>query len=400
MRADTFAVARRIATLMDGLPLALDQAGAYIEETQCALSDFLSLLQTRPLALLAERNRHAEYPFSVTKTFTLAYEQLCREHRTAADLLTLCCFLAPEPIPEESIIRGAAYLDAPLSKVMADSWHYNEALRRVLDYALLQRNPEKQTLSMHPLVQMVLRHHLDAPTRKYWAHQALQLISGSLLSLPPGRWTIYEPLLPHAFAVFHCLEEAQGTESWDEGGAAEVAALQMRLAGYLATQGRYAQATALAQRSQHLYERYPTAMRPELTRSLLDLADFYAFQGKDNEAQTYYEHALAIQEPVLGPTHPEVTATRIGLALLLAKLGRFEEATSLLLPVATRQQKESTDPAFQGALMNYLANLLAKQERFEEAETHFQHALTLWQRTACTAQTPSRGQSVSGSYTG
>jgi tetratricopeptide (TPR) repeat protein len=332
--------------------------------------------------LLGERNRHADYPFSVTKTFTLAYEQLCSEHRSAADLLTLCCFLAPEPILEESIIRGAAYLDAPLCKVVTDAWQFNEALRNVLDYALLQRNPEKQTLSMHPLVQMVLRHHLDAPTRKYWAQQALQLISGSLLSPPPGRWTMYEPLLPHAFAVFHCLEEEQGAESWDESGAAEVAALQMRLAGYLATQGRYAQAAALAQRSQLLYERHPASMRPELTRSLLDLADFYAFQGKDSEAQTYYEHALTIQEQVLGPTHPDVTATRIGLALLHAKRDDFEEATSLLLPVATRQQDQSTDPAFQGVLLNYLASLLAKQERYEEAETHFQHAVLLWQRTA------------------
>jgi tetratricopeptide (TPR) repeat protein len=394
-RAHTFALALRVARLMDGLPLALDQAGAYIEETQCALSDFLSLLQTYPLAVLDERNRHADYPFSVTKTFALAYEQLCREHHTAADLLALCCFLAPEPIPEESIIRGAVYLDAPLGKVVADAWQFNEALRHALDYALLQRNPEKQTLSMHPLAQMVLRHHLDAPTRKYWAHQALQLISGSLLSLPSGRWETYEPLLPHALAVFHCLEETQSAESGDEGGAAEVATLQMRLASYLATQGRYDQAAALAQRSQHLYERYPTAMRPELTRSLLDLADFYAFQGKDSEAQRYYEHALAIQEQVLGATHPDVTATRIGLALLHATQGRCEEATSLLLPVATRRQNEPTDPAFQGVLVNYLANLLAKQERFEEAETHFQQALTLWQRTASAACTASRGQSGS-----
>ena len=48
-------LAREIVTAMDGLPLALDQAGAYIEATQCGLSDYLQLLQSAQLRLLDER---------------------------------------------------------------------------------------------------------------------------------------------------------------------------------------------------------------------------------------------------------------------------------------------------------------------------------------------------------
>jgi tetratricopeptide (TPR) repeat protein len=167
----------------------------------------------------------------------------------------------------------------------------------------------------------------------------------------------------------------------------------MRLAGYLAIQGRYTQAAALSQRSHDLYELYPTSMRPEFTRSLLYLADLYAYQGKDVEAQAYYERALSIQEQVLGLYHPEVTTTMIGLALLHADQKRYEQATSLLQPIAMRQQNESTDPAFQGVLLDYLASLYAKQERYEEAETHLQCAQTLWQRAQSTAHNASCGQS-------
>ncbi len=39
--------AEAICELMDGLPLALDQAAAYIEENECSLADYLSLYQTR-----------------------------------------------------------------------------------------------------------------------------------------------------------------------------------------------------------------------------------------------------------------------------------------------------------------------------------------------------------------
>ncbi len=384
-RARNFALASRISAIMDGLPLALDQAGAYIEETQCNLTDFLSLLQNYPIALLDERDSHADHPFSVTKTFALAFEQICCEHPAAADLLTLCCFFAPEQIPEESICHNAHHLELPLASVVADALQFNAALRYLLAYSLLQRNPETKTLSMHRLVQMVLRQHMDVPTRRYWARQALRLISAAILSTPAGMWTACEQLLPHTFTILQCLEEVQGTETWDESCAAEVAALQMKLAGYLATQGRYAQAAALYQRSHHLYELYPTSMQPEFTRSLLYLADFYAQQGKYFEAQPLYERALAIQEQALGPHHSEVIATVIGLALLHKNLEHYEQAITLLLPVVTRQQNESTDPAFQSLLLRYLASLYAKRECYEEAEYHFQRALTLWQRVRSTA---------------
>jgi transcriptional regulator with XRE-family HTH domain/Tfp pilus assembly protein PilF len=380
-RARTFALAQRIAAMMDGLPLALDQAGAYIEETQCNLADFLSLLQRHPIALLEARDSHADHPVSVSQTFTLAYEQLCREHRAAADLLTLCCFFAPEQIPEEGIRRGAPHLDPPLSGVVADALQFNAALCPLLTYALLQRNPETKTLSMHRLVQMVLRHHLDASARSSWARRALRLVSASILSTPAGMWTTCEQLLPHALTMLHCLEEEQGTEAWDADCASEVAALQMKLAGYLAAQGHYTQAAALSGRSHRLYELYPTAMRPEWTRSLLYLADLYAQQGKDCEARTCYERAHAIQEQVLGPQHPQVIATLLGLALLYKKQQRYEQAIALLLPIVAKPQNGSIDPAFQTLLLNSLADLYARQEAYAEAEDYFQRALTLWRET-------------------
>jgi len=379
-----FALARRIAAAMDGLPLALDQAGAYIEETQCGLADFLSLLQNHATALLDERDSHAPHPFSVTRTFLLAFAQISSRQPVSADLLALCCFFAPEQIPEASICQGARYLEPALSAVVVDPLQFNAALRHLLAYSLLQRNPESRTLSIHRLVQIVLRQSMDVQTRGYRARQALRLISASILSTPFGMWTAYEQLWPHAFTVLQCLEELQGMETWSASDAAEVAALQIKLAGYLAAQGRYVQAAALYQRSSHLSEQYPTAMQPEFMRSLLYLADFYAQQGRYLEAQPLYERALAIQTQVLGPYHPEATTTAIGLALLHRQQERHEQAIATLLPVvAMQEQLEANNPAFQALLLHSLACLYARQEHFVEAEQHFQRALTLWQQAQC-----------------
>jgi tetratricopeptide (TPR) repeat protein len=89
---------------------------------------------------------------------------------------------------------------------------------------------------------------------------------------------------------------------------------------------------------------------------------------------------------VLGPHHPEVIATLLGLALLYKKQKRYRQAIALLLPIVAKQQNGSMDPAFQVLLLHFLADLYARQEEYAKAEDHFQRALTLWQQTQSPAQ--------------
>ena len=49
------ALAREISQEVGGLPLALDQAGAYLEETGTGLGDYLKLLRKRGKELLERR---------------------------------------------------------------------------------------------------------------------------------------------------------------------------------------------------------------------------------------------------------------------------------------------------------------------------------------------------------
>jgi hypothetical protein len=49
--------ARAVSLMLGGLPLALDQAGAYMEETGCGLSGYVTLYQAQRSRLLKERGR-------------------------------------------------------------------------------------------------------------------------------------------------------------------------------------------------------------------------------------------------------------------------------------------------------------------------------------------------------
>ena len=58
-------------------PLALDQAGAYIEETGCSLADYQQLYQRRRGALLKERRGLvADHPEAIATTVSLAVQQV------------------------------------------------------------------------------------------------------------------------------------------------------------------------------------------------------------------------------------------------------------------------------------------------------------------------------------
>lgn len=89
---------------------------------------------------------------------------------------------------------------------------------------------------------------------------------------------------------------------------------------------------------------------------------------------------------MLGPHHPEVIATVLGLALVHKKQKRYAQAIALLLPLVAYKQNGSTNQAYQMLLLQYLADLYAKQEEYAEAEQYSQDALSLWHQTRSPSQ--------------
>ena len=150
--------AQAIVQTMDSLPLALDQAGAYIEETECGLSNFLMLYSKQRAKLLKLRGGFDPgHPEAVATTWSLAFANVERANPAAVELLRLCAFLAPDAIPEEIFSIGMQELGSVLQPVAADPFDLNIAIGELLKYSLLRRDPKAQTLTIHQLVQAVLR---------------------------------------------------------------------------------------------------------------------------------------------------------------------------------------------------------------------------------------------------
>ncbi|HEY7416467.1 MAG TPA: hypothetical protein VH593_14840 [Ktedonobacteraceae bacterium] len=148
--------ATNIVIALDGFPLALDQAGAYIEETRCGFAAYLQLYEQHRTQLLARRGKQAtNYPASVATTWDLSFQKIEQTQPAAAELLRLCAFLAPDHIPEELIAKGATHWPALLQEAVSNSLRFNELLEALLAFSLIKRLASEQLLSLHRLVQAV-----------------------------------------------------------------------------------------------------------------------------------------------------------------------------------------------------------------------------------------------------
>jgi tetratricopeptide (TPR) repeat protein len=159
---------------LGGLPLALDQAGAYMEESSCHPADYLRLYRQQCAVLLSRRGGlTSDHPEPVTTTWALSFQQVEQADPLAADLLRLCAFLDPDAIPEEILIEGVEA--APL-----DPLRVNDALAVLLRFSLIRRNVEMRTLTIHRLVQAVLKDQMEEQTRRLLAGNAKQVVNKAI----------------------------------------------------------------------------------------------------------------------------------------------------------------------------------------------------------------------------
>jgi tetratricopeptide (TPR) repeat protein len=369
------ATARTIAKAMDGLPLALDQAGAYIEETGCALPDYLQLYLNQPTDLLQERGERKDYhPDPVAKTWALSFAKVQQANPAAADLLRFCAFLAPDDIPEEIIIKAPKDIGTELQSLVGDQHKLNLAIRELLKYSLIRRDSNKHTIVVHRLAQAVLRNEMDEEIQKQWAERTIRAINQSFPNVKNvEEWPKCQQWLPHALVC------AEFIEKWKL--SFEEAARLLNEAGYyLQDHAQYAEVEPLYKRALAIREEVLGEKHPDTAQSLNNLGLLYKIQGKYAEAELLYERALAIYEEVLGEKHHDTALSLNNLAGLYYTQGKYAEAEPLYeRALAIREEvlgKRHPDTAVS---LNNLGLLYYTQGKLIEAEPLFKCALTIYE---------------------
>jgi len=367
-------IAERISREVAGLPLALDQAGAFIEETPSTPAEYLRLYQTEGARLRRLRGEMAAGHASVTVTFSLAFSKLSEKNPAAADLLRACAFLAPDAIPEEIFIQGGVELGERLSELAGKPLDFAEALRDAGKFALIRRNATAKNLDMHRQVQEVLKDEMDQPTRALWAERVVAALAKIFPSPEFRNWKRCEELLPHA--------RAASIHVADFGFSSESAGLLLnQTAFYLDGRGEYTEAEPLYQHALAICEKALGPDHPNTSTSLNNLALLYYNQGRYEQAEPLYMRAIAVKEKVLGPDHPSTATSLNNLAGLYDDQGRYEQAEPLYQrALAISEKVLGPDHPNTANSLNNLALLYRNQGRYEQAEPLYQRALAICEK--------------------
>jgi hypothetical protein len=152
--------AGELAGELDGLPLALEQAAAYVAAMHVTYEQYLETYQRHKLALLERHGPETgAYPATVAKTWLINFEQVEVASKAAADLLRLSAMFDPNEIPFELLTEGAKELGEPLRATInpLDLLTVNEVLEPLARFSLAAIHAEGRTYSVHRLVQEVVK---------------------------------------------------------------------------------------------------------------------------------------------------------------------------------------------------------------------------------------------------
>ena len=369
--------AEHLAAELGYLPLALEQAAAYITAKTARFQDYLTSYQRQRLALLNKAQpKTGEYPASVASTWALNFQEV-EQDPVAADVLRVSAFLSPDAIPLELLSSGASQFGPILAEELAtseDPLVLNEALEPLTRYSLIRLDIDAQTYSIHRMVQEVVKDQVGVEQQAQWAERVVRAVAQSFPEVDYQTWTRCERYIPHVLVCAAYIDRWSMTFP-------EARNLLLQGGYYFYQRGQYRETEPLWNSALAMCERVLGPEHPETLSTVNNLAELYRNQGKYELAGPLYQRALEARERVLGSEHPDTLSTVNSLAILYSVQGKHELAESLFQrALETRERVLGPEHPDTLSSLNNLAILYHDQGKYEQAEPLYRRALTNYER--------------------
>ena len=321
--------AEHMAAELGYLPLALEQAAAYIVAKSARFQDYLASFQRQRLVLLNKAQpKTGEYPASVASTWALNFLEV-EQDPVAADILRVSAFLSPETIPLELLTEGASQL-GPALATYEDPLTLNEALEPLTRYSLIRLDVDTQTYSIHRMVQEVVKDQMGVVQQAQWAERVVRAVAQSFPEVDYQTWPRCERLIPHALVCAVYIDHWSMTFS-------EARNMLFQTGYYFCQRGQYREAEPHWTGYLAICEQALGPEHPNTLGSLNNLAILYRNQGKFELAEPLYQQALMTYEQVLGTDHLNTIKVRENYADLQEKMKQKKEAVRSKSRAARKQ---------------------------------------------------------------
>ncbi len=356
------AASEKLAEFLEGNPLALELAGAYIRWTGISLSRYLDAYK-KQLDEISGRT----FPGcseALAAVVEISMEQVRAVSQEGVDLLNLSAFLAPEDLPVDLLVNTSALLPESVDLGLL-----------ALDRRGLVRHDEG-SLSVHPLVQALAFGRLDDDSRKTWADETVRAIGGAFGSYLEdlSTWPECARLLPHALASSKRVE--------DLGVGSEPASLLLNQVGlYLHRRGDLAGAKAVLERLLVVDERFYGPGHSEVATDLNNLGSVLRVLGDLVAAKEIFERALAIEEAQETPDQLKIAIRANNLGTVLRSLGDLDGALAAFERALAIDRDAYGPNHFKTAIrLNNLGEVLQEMGDLDGAKDSYQRAFRVFQQ--------------------
>lgn len=314
--------AGQVAAALGDLPLAVEQAGAWLEQTGMPAATYVAQLESQSGAILS--SRAPGYSASVTATWALSFERLQRESPGAARLLKLLAFFGSGPISGE-LIYNLTMVDclAPYDDSVREMMHLGGLIEHLTRYALASVDPESRAIRVHQLVQAVVRSWMQADEQVTACEDVHRILiaarpdgnEAEAGSDDPDNWLAYDAIWPNLLpsrAIEH--------------GNNDIRQLLVEWVRYQWKRGYFDSSLELAARLQAAWVARLGEVDPQILSLRFQTANVLRSQGRYAQAYELDSQVLHRQIEVLGPDHRASLRTAGSLAADLRALGKFKEA--------------------------------------------------------------------------
>ena len=340
-----------LARVLGGLPLALEQAGAYMGEKGRSLADYRRAYPRYRKVFLAWRSKrqlaHTDYDESVATTWLPLFQRVRRQDRAALALLQLCAYLHPDAIPSDIILTGTHDADSGLQRLADDAFRYDDACGILMNYALIRRNVADGMLSLHRLVQAVLKDGMSKEQQLLWAERAVRAVESAWSQAPESDAEHY---LPHAYVCATLIKELGMTGEEELNRIGEEAARLLDRAAHAAdARGWYTKAIKLFLRAHGAFADLHGENDPYVLDLSLNVAQAHMKVGIYGMAVLMYRKAYQDCARVYGSDHPITIGCLNNLALAELRQGSVIAAMMDVSDVYDRLEGASKQNATESA---------------------------------------------------
>ncbi|MFI6816077.1 FxSxx-COOH system tetratricopeptide repeat protein [Nonomuraea sp. NPDC050328] len=287
-----------VAAELNGLPLALEQAGAYCAVNGLSWRSFLERYRADLAGILGARGPSG-HPLPLTVTWRMTLREIDRRNPAAGQLLRLMAFLGPAPIPRELVTRAVSSLPRALRRAnagtnlqTADEMIAAVTTRSLARWSTDPSDHDEPRLVMHQLLQAVIREEIRLPST---APPNAATALATLLPRRGGRW----PSARWISCAVDLLRAATPDDARDHRAQGRFLTLLPHALTVLAHAERLEILSSPLADLQHAY------------------GDYLDLRRQDATARALLEGAFAYRSRRLGTSHPDTLATMTVLAFAL-----------------------------------------------------------------------------------